>query len=98
MLLETGSIRALGSPTHRQSVTVRPVRWFQTAHGVLLSIGIFCFLLGIAAATGGSNTVLSLASIVLLTAGAVTVTWGAILAFRRRSRAMPGGPTDADQG
>ena len=77
---------------------MRSVSWFHTAHGVLLTIGIFCFLLGIAAATGGTNTLLSLASIALLAAGAVTVTWGAILAFRRRSRAVPGGPPDAGGG
>jgi hypothetical protein len=84
------------SRLHRESVTVRPVRWFQTTHGILFGIGVLCFLLGIAAATGSSNTFLSLLSIALLTAGAVTVTWGAILAFRRRSRAMPGGPSDVE--
>jgi hypothetical protein len=61
------------------------VRWFQTAHGKLLGVGILCFLLGIAAATGGSNTFLGLSSIALLTVGAITVTWGAILALRRRA-------------
>ena len=61
------------------------MRRLQTAHGILLGVGIFCFLLGIAAATGGSNTFLSLASIGLLTIAAVTVTWGAILVLRRRS-------------
>ena len=61
------------------------MRWLQTAHGRLLGIGVFCFLLGIAAATGGSNTFLSLSSIALLTAAAITVTWGAILALRRRA-------------
>jgi hypothetical protein len=82
---------------HRESDTVRRVRWFQTAEGALLTTGIFCFLAGVAAATAGSNTILGLASIALLAAGAVTVTWGAILAFRRRSRAAPGGPSDADR-
>ena len=57
----------------------------RTTHGILLGVGIFCFLLGVAAATAGSNTFLSLAAIALLTIGAITVTWGAILAFRRRT-------------
>lgn len=60
------------------------VRWFQSWRGILLSTGIFSFLLGVAAATGGQNTALSLASIGLLTVGAVTTTWGLILTLRRR--------------
>ena len=68
------------------------MRWFQTAHGIVLSAGIFCFLAGVAAVTSG-NLIAGYAAVVLLVAGAVASTVGVLLLLRRRGEARPGQDT-----
>lgn len=64
------------------------MRWFQTAHGIALSAGVFFFLAGLAAATSG-NVVASYAAIPLLIVGAIGTTAGVLLMLRRRAGARP---------
>lgn len=64
------------------------MRWFQTAHGIVLSAGVFCFLAGVAAVTSG-NLIAGYAAVPLLAAGAIASTAGVLLMIRRRGQARP---------